>query len=68
MQEIQFLPMKSFESLLLRVIFGLLGVKDYFDQRLECAAPKHWSKYATHSVPKYDQSYSVHLCDSYLLS
>ena len=21
---------------------------DYFDQRLECAAPKRWSKYTTH--------------------
>ena len=35
--------------------FKLFGVKnaenDYFDQCLECAAPKRWSKYTTHDPP-----------------
>ena len=44
---IQFLADFSFSAFLYKNI-----EKAYFNQRLECAEPKHWSKYTTNMISK----------------
>ena len=41
--------------LLLKLLSTKNAEKDYFDQRLECAVPKRWSKYTT--TPEKDFQY-----------
>ena len=37
-------------SCFLKLFCSKNAENDYFDQRLECAAPKRWSKYTTNSL------------------
>ena len=40
----------SFRKKLIQVFCCKNAKNDYFDQRLECAKPKRWSKYTTHVI------------------
>ena len=42
--------MLSQHGLFIQQVILSNAFKGYFDQRLECAAPKHWSKYTTVGV------------------
>ena len=57
--------LQKFESIniLFLIFFQLFGMKNnekaYFNQRLECAAPKHWSKYTT-TIPAFTHTFHGH--------